>query len=79
MKIDNFMPDGSIYEETIQQRSHYVKIALNEVSMFIRKGKCVPVVDVAESVDKIDMDTLKYIGYEGATYDLYEDDGISRI
>ena len=79
MKFVKFMPDGSIDEETLPQGSHYVKIALNEVSMFIRKGKCVPVVDVAESVDKIDMDTLKYIGYEGATYDLYEDDGISRI
>lgn len=79
MKFVKFMPDGSIYEEILPQGSHYVKIALNEVSMFIRKGKCVPVVDVAQSVDKIDMGTLKYIGYEGAKYDLYEDDGISRI
>ncbi len=79
MKFVKFMPDGSIYEETLPQGSHFVKIALNEVSMFIRKGKCVPVVDVAESVNKIDMGTLRYIGYENAEYDLYEDDGISRI
>ena len=32
-----------------------------------------------ESVEQIDMNTLQYIGYEDAVYDLYEDDGISRI
>lgn len=79
MKFIKFMPDGSIYEEILPQGSHYVKIALNEVPLFIKKGKCVPIVDAAESVDKIDMGTLKYIGYENAEYDLYEDDGISRI
>lgn len=79
MKFIKFMPDGSIYEEILPQGSHYVKIALNEVPLFIKKGKCIPIVDAAESVDKIDMGTLKYIGYENAEYDLYEDDGISRI
>lgn len=79
MKFVKFMPDGSIYEETLPQGHHYVKIALNEVPLFIKKGKCIPIVDAAESVEQIDKDTLQYIGYENAVYDLYEDDGISRI
>ena len=73
------MPDGRIYEEILPQGHHYVKIALNEVPLFIKKGKCIPIVDAAESVEQIDMNTLQYIGYEDAVYDLYEDDGISRI
>ena len=79
MKFIKFMPDGRIYEEILPQGHHYVKIALNEVPLFIKKGKCIPIVDAAESVEQIDMNTLQYIGYEDAVYDLYEDDGISRI
>lgn len=79
MKFIKFMPDGTIYEEILPQGHHYVKIALNEVPLFIKKGKCVPIVDAAESVEQIDKNTMQYIGYENAVYDLYEDDGISRI
>ena len=79
MKFIKFMPDGRIYEEILPQGHHYVKIALNEVPLFIKKGKYIPIVDAAESVEQIDMNTLQYIGYEDAVYDLYEDDGISRI
>ena len=39
--------------------------------MFVRKGKAVPVVDVAECVDDIDMNTLQMIGYEAAEYEFF--------
>ncbi|MDE5697246.1 MAG: alpha-glucosidase [Lachnospiraceae bacterium] len=70
MKFVKFMPDGSIYEEILRQGTHYVDVALNEVPLFIRKGKCIPVVDVAENVDAIDMETVRYLGYDGAEYEL---------
>ena len=79
MKFIKFLPDGTISEEVLEKGHHYVEIALNEVSFFIRSGKCIPVVDAAECVDKINMDTQKYIGYEGAEYTLYEDDGVSPM
>ncbi|MBO5278989.1 MAG: alpha-glucosidase, partial [Lachnospiraceae bacterium] len=72
MKLIKFMPDGSIYEEVLAQGTHYIEVALNEVPLFIRKGKCIPVVDTAESVDEIDMRTVRYVGYEGAEYELRE-------
>ena len=54
-------------------------IALNEVPLFIREGKCIPVAEVAESVEQIDMSTLTMLGFDGAEYLLYEDDGFTRI
>lgn len=74
-----FLPDGTISQETLSQGHHYVEIALNEVPLFIRKDKCIPVVDAAECVDQIDFNTMQYIGYESAVYDLYDDDGVTPI
>ncbi|MBU3877541.1 alpha-glucosidase [Faecalicatena sp. AGMB00832] len=79
MKFIKFMPDGSIFEETLEKGHHYVEVGLNEVPLFIRSGKCIPVVDAAECVDKIDMATKMMIGYTDAEYELYEDDGISAL
>lgn len=73
MKFIKFMPDGSIYEEIMDKGTHYIDVALNEVPLFIRKGKCIPIVDVAQSVAQIDMGTVRYLGYEGASYELVEE------
>ncbi|MDE6362657.1 MAG: alpha-glucosidase [Lachnospiraceae bacterium] len=70
MKFVKFLPDGTIYEEILAQGTHYVEAALNEVPLFIRKGKCIPVVDAAEHVEAIDLGTMKYLGYEGAGYEM---------
>ncbi len=72
MKFVKFMPDGTILEEVLGQGTHYVEVALNEVVLFVRKGRCIPIVDAAESVDAIDMSTVKYIGYDGAEYEIVE-------
>ena len=78
MKFVKFLPDGSISEEILGKGIHYVDIALNEVPLFIRAGKCIPVADAAECVDEIDTDTIRLIGYEGAEYMLYDDDGVHK-
>ena len=51
-----------------------IMIALNEVPLFIREGKCIPVAEVAESVDQIDLSTLTMLGFDEAEYLLYDDD-----
>lgn len=79
MMFIKFMADSTILSEVMEKGIHYVEVALNEVPLFIRKDKKIPIVDVAESVPEINMDTLQYLGYENATYSLYNDDGISRI
>ena len=78
MKFVKFLPDGSISEEILDKGIHYVEIALNEAALFVRSGKCIPVADAAEYVDGIDMDSIHMIGYEGAGYVLYDDDGVHK-
>ena len=73
MKFMKFLPDGSIYEQIMEKGNHYIDVALNEVPMFIKKGACIPVVDVAQSVEKIDLSTMKMIGYEDASYEMYKE------
>ncbi len=72
MMFVKFLPDGTIHKEILAQGTHYVEVALNEVPLFIRKGKCIPIVDVAQNVDAIDISTMKYLGYDGAAYTLAE-------
>lgn len=78
MKFVKFLPDGSISEEILPQGVHYVDIALNEVPLFIRKGHCIPLAEPAECVDVIDTQSLTMVGYQGAEYVLYDDDGIHK-
>jgi alpha-glucosidase len=75
MKFIKFMPDGSIFEEVLCAGHHYVEIALNEVPLWIRQNRCIPVANVSECVAELDTKHLQMLGYEGAQYELYEDDG----
>ena len=70
MKFIKFQPDGKIYEEILAAGNHYIDVALNEVPLFVRKDKCIPIVDVAQSVEELDLSTMKMLGYDGATYDI---------
>lgn len=78
MKFVKFQKDERIEEEILEKGWHFVEVALNEVPLFIREGKCIPVVKMAQSVDKLDMDTMELIGFDGASYALYEDDGMTK-
>ena len=79
MMFVKFLPDGTISQEILEKGHHYVEVALNEVPLFIRKGKAIPVADVAQTVKDIDPATIRMIGYEGAEYDRYDDDGVSAL
>ena len=78
MKLIKFLPDGTIFEEILAKGIHRIDVALNEIVLFIRSGKCIPVADAAECVDSIDYGTIRMYGYEGAEYTLYNDDGIHK-
>lgn len=78
MKFVKFLPNGKISEEILEKGIHYVDIALNEVPLFIRSGKCIPLAEAAECTAQIDTEHLSMLGYEGTEYVLYDDDGIHK-
>ena len=77
MLFVKFGPEGHIAQEVLPAGTHFVKVALNEVPLFIRKGACIPVADPAQTVADIDPATIRMIGWPGASYDRYDDDGVT--
>lgn len=78
MKFIKFLPDGTLYEETMKKGVHYINVALNEVPLFIRRGKAIPLAKPAECVDELDTENLTMIGYTDSEYELYDDDGLHK-
>ena len=78
MMLVKFTGDGAVYQEVLEKGIHYVEVALNEVPVFIREGKCIPVAASAQTVVELDTKHLTLMGFDGAEYALYEDDGVSK-
>ena len=79
MMFVKFLPDGGISTEILEKGAHYVTVALDEVPLFIRKGKCIPVGDPAQSIPKLDDGTVSMLGWPEASYERYDDDGVSAV
>lgn len=78
MMLVRFKADSGLEQTEMPKGHHFIEVPLNEVILFIRKDKCIPLADVAESVADIDMNTLQLIGYKNSSYQLYDDDGYTR-
>lgn len=78
MLFVKFMPDGSVFQSELSAGHHYVEIALNEVPLFIRRDRCIPLAAAAEYVEALDTEHLTLIGYPGAEYRFYDDDGVHK-
>ncbi len=79
MMFVKFRADGSIFTEVLPAGHHYVDVALTEVPLFIRKGRAIPVAEPCMNVEELDPSTIRMLGWEGAPYERYDDDGVSRI
>lgn len=77
MLFVKFGSEGRITQEVLPAGTHFVKVALNEVPLFIRKGACILVAGPAQTVADIDPATIRMIGWPGASYDRYDDDGVT--
>ena len=75
MMFVKFLPDGSLYTEIMEKGLHYVEVALNEVPLFIRENCCIPLADAAETVETLDTKHLSTVGFDGASFTVYDDDG----
>lgn len=63
MMFVKFWKDGQHSEEILEKGHHYVEVALHEVPLFIREGKCIPVVPAAQCVDEIDETEQEMLGF----------------
>ena len=79
MMFVKFLPDGTISGEMLPAGLHFVRVALDEVPLFIRKGRGIPVGDPAQSIPALREETIRMVGYPGAVYDCYDDDGCSTL
>ena len=68
--------DSSITVTECEKGHHYIDVPENEIVLFIRDGKCLPLCDKAKNVEAIDYDTIKLYGC-GDSYELYTDDGMT--
>lgn len=80
MKLVRFGGTEITEERELPAGHHYIEVALDEVVIFIRKGRILPLAQTAEKVDDVDWDTLELIHFAqpGAVYELYDDDGAER-
>ncbi|MBO4910106.1 MAG: alpha-glucosidase [Lachnospiraceae bacterium] len=63
MKLVRFRSYDDYDTEVLGKGDHYVKAALNEVLVFIRHGKGLPIAKPERQVEKIDMNDLKVIKF----------------
>ena len=81
MKMIRFRAYDDYDEEILQAGDHYVKAGLSEVLVFVRKGHVLPLAKPSRRTSGVDAAGLSYICYEAdpSGYELYTDDGVSRI
>ena len=52
MMLVKFSKDGQYTQEVLEKGHHFVEVALNEVPLFIREGRCIPLVKAARCVEE---------------------------
>lgn len=77
MMLVKFTKEGQYTEEILEKGHHFVEVALDEVPLFIRQERCIPLVKAAKCVEELDTTRPEMIGFAGAKYVLYEDDGFT--
>lgn len=80
MKLYRMRGADDMDAEILPAGHHYVRAALNEVLVFVRADRLVPLAEPAEYADGVDASKLTLLHYirEEAVYEMYDDDGISR-
>ncbi len=52
----------NVVAEKMKKGTHYIEVALNEVPLFIKEGKQIPLCKPAMRTSQIDLETLEFIG-----------------
>ena len=80
MKMYRLRSAEDMDAEILPAGHHYVKAALNEVLVFLREDRLVPLAAPAEYADGVDASKLTLLHFiqDEAVYEMYDDDGVSR-
>lgn len=75
----HFRSEDDYSMQSYAQGHYFIEIPDNEVVIFIRKNKALPLISSAESTAKLDYSTLHFIGQleDQFTYTIYKETGIS--
>ena len=81
MKLVRFRAFDDYDEEVMSAGDHYVRAGLNEILVFVRKGHALPLAKPEKGMDAANTSDISFICHEAepSSYELYTDDGISRI
>ena len=76
----NFQTEEQYTCTPLTKGVHYISVALNEVPLFLRKDRILPLCKSARCTDLLNLNHLELLYYTNsrAAYTLYEDDGISK-
>ena len=50
-----------VHKEKLKKGVHFVNVALNEVPLFVRKGKKIPLCNTGKNVDNLDTTIVEYL------------------
>lgn len=66
--------------QIMKKGMHYIPVAANEVPLFIRRNKLLPLCRTSQCTDEMDTSMFEIIAFtdDNIEYNLYEDDGISK-
>ena len=80
MLLVTFKSSSQRKYQILKKGSHFISVALNEVPVFIRKNKLLPLCRTTTCTDNIDTSRFEIIAYtnDEIEYTMYEDDGISK-
>ncbi|MCD8103890.1 MAG: alpha-glucosidase [Lachnospiraceae bacterium] len=80
MKLVRFKGSALTEESPLPAGHHYIPVALDEVVFFIRRHHILPLCPGGGNTERMDWGGLTCLHFAdaGDTYELYEDDGISR-
>ena len=80
MMMVKFKNENEYETKVMKKGDYYVDIAVNEVVIFIRENKILPLCKSAKNTKELDRDTLQILGFvtDKVVYELYDDDGVSK-
>jgi alpha-glucosidase len=69
--------NGTAVQQDASKGNHYVNVPLNTVVFFVRHGCLVPLCNPESNSGKLNTQHFTFLG-DGASYELYEDDGYTQ-